>query len=142
MPCSATLVVHTVWDGRRERHIAVAATLDAQGAPLTDRVMSIDAASTKYWSGRGGVVLVNDPIDTVLEVAQAYDIRWLVLDGGESVPIARPILEGDRPSWVGPPVAEFTVDASGTLVPATTDPDLAVYPVCTTAADTRCEAAP
>ncbi len=137
-----TLVVHTVWDGRRERHIAVAATLDVQGAPLTDRVMSIDAASTKYWSGRGGVVLVNDPVDTVHEVAQAYGIRWLVLDGSESVPIARPILQGDRPAWVGAPVAEFQVDASGQLVPATTDPDLAVYPVCTNPADPRCEAAP
>ena len=52
--------------------------------------MSIDAASTKYWSDRGGVVLVNDPVETVHEVAEAYDIRWLVLDGGESVPIARP----------------------------------------------------
>ncbi len=54
----------------------------------------------------------------------------------------RPILEGDRPAWVGPPVAEFHVDANGTLVPSTADPDLAVYPVCTTPADTRCEAAP
>ena len=48
--------------------------------PMTDRVMSIDAAGTRYWTGRGGVVLVNDPLDTIEEVARAYDIRWLVLD--------------------------------------------------------------
>ena len=95
-----TLFVHQVWDQRRDRAVAVAAALDDAGAPLTDRVMSIDAASTKYWSGRGGVVLVNDPIETVHEVADAYDIRWLVLDGAESVPIARPILVG-RPAGLG-----------------------------------------
>ena len=137
-----TLVVHDVWEQRRERGLAVAAALDANGAPLTDRVMSIDAASTKYWTGRGGVVLVNDPVDTVHEVAVAYDIRWLVLDRGESVPVAGPILAGDRPAWVGPPVAQFQVAPNGTMQPTSQDPDLAVYPVCTTAGDPRCGAAP
>ena len=99
-----SLVVHTTWEQRRDRAVAVAATLDAAGAPATDRVMSIDAASTKYWSGHGGVVLVNDPLTTVREVAEAYDIRWLVLDKRESVPAAAAILAGDRPAWMGPPL--------------------------------------
>ena len=71
---------------------------------MTDRVMSIDAASTKYWSGRGGVVLVNDPLDAIRDVARAYDIRWLVLDKDDTVPAAAPIIAGDRPAWVGPPL--------------------------------------
>jgi len=133
--------VHAIWDDRRERAVAVTSALEATGAPVTDRVMSIDAASTKYWSGHGGVVLVNDPVDVVHDVAGAYDIRWLVLDGAESVPIARPILSGDRPAWIGPPIAQFD-DESGSLQPTTSDPDLAVYPVCTVAGDTRCEGTP
>jgi len=137
-----TLVVHAVWDQRRERAVAVAAALDTYGAPMSDRVMSIDAASTKYWSGRGGVVLVNDPIETVHDVATAYDIRWLVLDRGESSPVAGPILAGDRPAWVGPPIAQYDAVAGGGLAPTTSDPDLAVYPVCTTAGDDRCGPTP
>ena len=70
------------WTARAEQHQAVAAALDAAGAPASDRVMSIDASGTQYWSGRGGVVLVNDPLDTIDDVARAYDIRWLVLDRG------------------------------------------------------------
>jgi hypothetical protein len=111
-----SLVVHAGWENRRERALAVAATLDTAGAPASDRVMSIDAASTKYWSGHGGVVLVNDPLDTIHDVARAYDIRWLVLDRRESVPAASPILAGDRPSWLGAPL-DTRIDG------------LAVYPV-------------
>ena len=92
-----------MWEDRRTAAIAVAATLDAAGAPSTDRVMSIDAASTKYWSGRGGVVLVNDPLDTIRDVALAYDIRWLVLDKDDAVPAAAGI-QADRPAWLGPPL--------------------------------------
>ena len=99
-----SLVVHATWEHRRDRAVAVAATLDAAGAPATDRVMSIDAASTKYWTGHGGVVLINDPLETVRDVAEAYDIRWLVLDKRESVPVAAAILAGDRPTWLGPPL--------------------------------------
>ena len=51
--------------------------------------MSIDAAGTEYWTGHGGVVLVNDPLETIEQVARAYDIRWLVLDRDDSVPLGR-----------------------------------------------------
>ena len=61
--------------------------------------MSIDAAATRYWTGRPGVVLVNDPLDTIGEVAHAYDIDWLVLDRG-AVDTTTPVLDGDRPEWV------------------------------------------
>ena len=110
--------VHGNWANKRDRLQAVAKALDANGAPRTDRVMSIDAAGTRYWTGRGGVVLVNDPLETVADVAAAYDVRWLVIERGETVPEAGPILDGDRPAWVGEPVFERGDPVS-----------LAVYPV-------------
>jgi hypothetical protein len=51
-----------------------------------------------------------------------------VLEQADTVPAAKAILvDGQRPAWVGPPIA-------------VTD-DVSVYPVCTTAGDTRCAAA-
>jgi hypothetical protein len=67
--------------------------------------MSIDAAATRYWTGRPGVVLVNDPLDTIAEVAHAYDVDWLVLDRG-AVDTTTPVLDGERPEWVGEPILE------------------------------------
>ena len=100
-----SLFVHQVWADSRAKFIAVADALDRAGSPKTDRIMSIDASGTTYWTGRGGVVLVNDPIETVERVARAYDIRWLVLDGEDSVKAAAPILDDvDRPAWLGEPI--------------------------------------
>ena len=105
--------VHGVWDESRARFVRVAEALDAAGAASTDRVMSIDAAGTKYWSGRGGVVLVNDPQDVIHEVARAYDIRWLVLDREDSVKSMAPVLDGTaRPSWLGEPILDRGVAPS------------------------------
>ena len=87
--------------------------------------MSIDASGYRYWTGRGGVVLVNDPLATVEAVARAYDIRWLILEPGDSVPAAAEILLDDkRPAWVGAAI--------------TTRDDVSVYPVCLEASDPRC----
>jgi hypothetical protein len=114
-----TLVVHRSWGAYRTDFRTVAAALDAAGAPATDRVMSIDASGTRYWSGRGGVVLVNDPLETIEQVARAYDIRWLVLDRDDSVPAVAPILDGTaQPAWLGDPIL---AEGSPTR--------LAVYPV-------------
>ena len=114
-----SLFVHGVWSAGRAKFQQVATALDTASAPATDRVMSIDAAGTKYWTGRGGVVLVNDPIETVHEVAEAYDIDWLVLDREESVKPMAPVLDGTaRPSWLGDPIL-----AVGNPL------QLAVYPV-------------
>jgi hypothetical protein len=113
------LFVHGVWDASRRDFQAVAAALDEAGAATSDRVMSIDAAGTRYWTGRGGVVLVNDPLATIEEVARAYEIRWLVVDRGDSVPALAPVLDGDiDPDWLGDPIV---IDG---------DPiRLAIYPV-------------
>jgi len=117
--------VHATWATKRDRTLAAGAALDAAGALSDDRVMSIDASGTRYWTGHPGVVLVNDPLETVLAVAEAYSIRWLILERDDSVPAARAILiDGQRPGWVGPPVL--------------LGPDLGVYPVCIVAGDPRC----
>jgi hypothetical protein len=122
------LSVHTTWAMKRDRATAVAAALDAAGAPTTDRLMSIDASGTRYWTGRGGVVLVNDPLETIREVATAYDIRWLVVERDDAVEAVSPIIDGtDSSGWVGPPILERGEPT-----------ELAVYPVCTTPEDGRC----
>jgi hypothetical protein len=118
------------WSAYRGTFLAVDAALVAAGAPASDRVMSIDTSGTWYWTGHGGVVLVNDPLDTVAEVASAYDIRWLVIRRQDSVPSVGPVLDGQvRPPWLGSPVLE--TGPAGRR-------DLVVLPVCTRADDTRC----
>jgi hypothetical protein len=81
---------------------------------------------------------VNDPLDTIEAVARAYDIRWLVLERDDAVAAAAPILEGDRPAWIGPPVAEIPRAGSAPGDP----PEVALYPVCLEAGDARCAVAP
>ena len=111
--------VHGVWSDSRAKFQQVATALQTAGAPATDRVMSIDAAGTKYWTGHGGVVLVNDPPETIRDVIDAYDIRWLVLDREDSVKPMAPVLDGPpRPTWLGDPILSIG-----------RPPGLAVFPV-------------
>ena len=102
--------------------------------------MSIDASGTRYWSGRGGVVLVNDPLATIEQVARAYQIRWLILERSDAVPAVAPILDGGaRPAWIGPPVASRpAVPSPGGAALPPGAVDVAVYPVCVAPGDTRC----
>jgi 4-amino-4-deoxy-L-arabinose transferase-like glycosyltransferase len=121
--------VQANWAQREAVSKATATALDTAGAASDDRVLSIDASGTRYWTGRGGVVIVDDPVDVVEQVAKAYDIRWLVLHTTDQVPLSEQIMvQGTRPPWVGAPVYRKG--------------DLGVYPVCTDAWDTRCEANP
>jgi hypothetical protein len=122
-----SITVHASWDERRQRMQAVAGALTGAGADPADRVMSIDASGYRYWTGHPGVVLVNDPLSTVEDVARAYGIRWLVLEKADIVPAATEILgEGRRPAWVGAPVLVRD--------------DVSLYPVCVTPGDARCGA--
>jgi hypothetical protein len=123
--------VHATWEARRDKATTIAAAFQQAKVPPTDRVMSIDAAGTKYWTGLGGVVLVNDPLGTILDVAFAYDIRWLVLDRTDGVASITPILAGtQQAAWLGPPI----YSEPGSLV---------VYPVCLTDPnDPRCFGTP
>jgi len=125
--------VHLTWDHVGQQRQDVAGVLDQAGAAPDDRLMSIDAAGYRYWTGHGGVVLVNDPLDVIEDVARAYDIRWLALERGDAVASVAPILDRDeRPAWIGPP-AYASQGTDGRV-------DWAVYPVCTTAGDDRCGA--
>ncbi len=133
--------VHGTWAAVRADRRAVAAALDQLGAGRDDRLMSIDAAGYRYYTGRGGVVLVNDPLETIKSVAVAYDVRWLVLERGDSVPAMAPVLRGEaRPVWIGAPV--FSVPSSegagGDGGDGGSLPAVAIYPVCTVAGDQRC----
>jgi len=139
---AGSLSTHATWASSAADHQFAAAALDVAGAPLTDRVMSIDASGTKYWSGRGGVVLVNDPLATIEQVARAYKIRWLILERSDAVPAVAPILDGaPRPDWIGPPVAARpAVPSAGGVALPPGAVDVAVYPVCVTPGDARCAA--
>ena len=126
-------VVHGSWDSTRAPRQALGTELQRLGIPTEDRLMTIDASGFKYWTGHGGVVSPDDPIERIEEVAQAYDIRWLVLERHAVVDALRDVIGEDaRPSWIGAPVFE---------VPSTKDdgiPELALYPVCFDVDDTRC----
>ncbi len=107
--------------------------------------MSIDASGTLYWTGRPGVVLVNDPLETIEAVARAYEIRWLALNRADTVASVAPILDGGaRPGWLGAPVASRParqLPDAAPLPPGAVG--VALYPVCLDDADLRCgEAAP
>ena len=126
--------VEASWDATRQPRIAVAAELDRLAVPRSDRLLSIDAAGFKYWTGRPGVVTPDDPIETIEAVARAYDTRWLIVEKDDAARALGPLLKGELSvPWIGPPV--FSVpDRAGGL------PRLVLYPVCTTAGDTRCGA--
>jgi 4-amino-4-deoxy-L-arabinose transferase-like glycosyltransferase len=117
--------VHAGWDEKRQRFLQIAEYLTFAEANPDDRVMSIDASGTKYWTGHGGTVLVNDPIETVEAVARAYDIRWLVVERADTVPTAAALAGGARPAWIGYPKVETHA--------------VTLYPVCTSPEDDRCE---
>ena len=98
--------------------------------------LGLDAASLYYWTGRPTVVTPNDPIDAIQAVANAYGVRWLVLERGSTrsaaVPALTPILAGGtRPAWIGPPT--FSVPSADGGAPR-----LALLPVCIQTGDARC----
>jgi Dolichyl-phosphate-mannose-protein mannosyltransferase len=126
------LELHQAWDRARQPRLAVARALDDMGVGREERLLTIDAAGFKYFTGRGGVVTPNDSIDVIRSVARAYGTRWLVLERGRSVPALDPVLEGDdRPAWIGP--ASFTATASDSGQPL-----LTLHPVCVHEEDERC----
>ena len=135
------LSTQAAWAARRDEFQSVGRWLADAEAPASDRVMSIDASGTLHWTGHPGVVLVEDPLETIEKVARAYDIRWLVLDRSDTVATVAPILDGEpRPAWLGAPVASRPVRRPADAAPLPANAvDLGLYPVCVLADDTRCE---
>jgi hypothetical protein len=127
-----TLVVDAGWNEKRNARLTLATALNLAGAAPDDRLMSIDASGFKYFTGHGGVVTTNDPIETELQIATAYRISWLVLERDEIATSMAPILSGEeRPSWIGAPVFSLPSRDGG-------PPRIALYPICLSSADPRC----
>jgi Dolichyl-phosphate-mannose-protein mannosyltransferase len=125
-------LVQQQWDETRQPRIQVAAELDRLHVPVDDRILSIDAAGFKYWTGRAGVVTPDDPIEPIEAVARAYGTRWLIIERDDAARALAPVLLGDsRPGWIGEPVFSVASTDGGA-------PRLALYPVCTTDGDDRC----
>jgi hypothetical protein len=125
--------VQARWDETRQPRLALAAELNRLAVPSDDRLLSIDAAGMKYFTGRPGVVTPDDPIETIEAVARAYGTRWLVLERDDAAQALAPVLLGEsRPGWIGAPVFSVSSADGGA-------PRLALYPVCTIESDTRCE---
>jgi len=124
------------WDESRAPRAALASQMDSLGVAPDDRLLAIDSAGLKYYTGRPGIVTPDDPIETIEQVARAYDTRWLVLERDDIVRALAPILAGgERPSWIGSPV--FVVPAADGGIPR-----LAMYPVCLDNSDDRCAGGP
>jgi hypothetical protein len=141
----SAIVTQAAWAARRDDALVVRRGLADAGAAAHDRVMSIDASGTLYWTGHPGVVLVNDPLATIEEVARAYDIRWLALNRADTVAAVASILD-DRalPPWLGSPVASRPARPLPNAAPLPARAlGVALFPVCVEPADRRCsEAAP
>jgi hypothetical protein len=126
------------WNEDRDLRLDAGAAL--AGAPRTDLLLSADPAGFEYFTGHGGVVTPNDSLDVIHEVAADYGARWLVLERAHIVTPLIPILEmKPRPSWIGAPIytVPYTGPTTGNPV-ADAAPALAIFPICTTAGDTRC----
>ncbi len=106
--------------------------------------MTADPGGFAYVTGHGGVITPNDSLDVIKQVASAYDIRWLILERGQTFPALVAVLDGTgRPEWIGPPVyAVLPGESAGGERPSAGDADavplLAIFPICLSATDTRC----
>jgi hypothetical protein len=120
------------WSRERTERRAIAAALDLAGATADAHLMTIDPAGYRYYTGRGGVVATNDSIDTLHDIALAYQVEWLIIEADDAVPALAPVFAGEaRPRWIGPRLI---------AIPGPTgDPSAAIYPVCISPADARCE---
>lgn len=74
--------------------------------PAEARVMINDPAQLYYFTGLGGVVLPNEPPDTILEIARRYEIGYVLLEGEAATPSALwPVYES-LPDWLVPVALE------------------------------------
>jgi hypothetical protein len=130
-----TIITVRAWSREREARAPVLAALATHAAP-GDRVMSPDAGAYRYQGGWSGIVTPDDPLPVVEDALRRYDVRWLALEASHVTAALRPILEGElRPDWLSAPV----VEAPPTDEQVAPLPAAALYAVCLTPADTRCQ---
>ncbi len=131
------------WQNVRTTQEQLAAAVDADAGAADDVVMSADAGAYRYLSGHPGIVTPYDDLATIEQAMRDYDVRWLVLEKAQIVPALEPVLTGAlKPDWLSRPVAivQGTPRAVATTGPTpSTVPDGAVFAVCLSAYDTRCQ---
>ena len=134
------LIVSASWDSERDALVSAGQAIDAAGAPSSDLVLSADPGGIEYFTGRGGVITPDDSLDVIHHVAEVYGVRWLVLQRSHIVTAMAEVIESKgRPDWIGPPIYVLPYDGPKTGDKAAdAAPAMVVYPVCTTASDTRC----
>jgi hypothetical protein len=129
------------WVQERDIKVTAGLALTAAGAAPTDVVMSLDTGGVKYWTGHPGVVAPADPIATVERVARAYDARWLLVERKDTVAALAPLLAQTGPvvAWIGPSIWRQTgANSSSQAGPDAALTDAALFPICLTADDPRC----
>lgn len=76
LPFSGT----TAWNHSHDVYAEIGATLDQRGVPPDARVMSNTPPAFYFYTGRGGIPLVNGDEANLLQAADAYHVTFLVLD--------------------------------------------------------------
>jgi 4-amino-4-deoxy-L-arabinose transferase-like glycosyltransferase len=135
----ATLSTVETWTRERDGRVAVLAALAANADPA-DVVMSPDAGAYQFHGGWDGVVTPDDPLPIVEQALRLYGARWLALEGAHITAGLRPLLAGEvRPAWLSGPLV--TVPPLPSTDDETLDllPRAALYAVCLSPADTRCD---
>ena len=132
------------WSSICSTQAQLATALDANSAVAPgDVVMSADAGAYNYLTGHPGIVTPYDDLATIEQAMRDYDVRWLVLERGQIVPALADVLTGaSRPDWLSQPVAVVrgTLGAVASTGPVPTGvPDGAVFAVCLSASDARCQ---
>ena len=89
---SLGMVIMAIWlsytiglRGRvNERHPQLFEAI-TQYVPADARIMINDPAELYYYAGRGGVVLPNEQVDVILEIARQYDVDYFLFQGQGSL---------------------------------------------------------
>lgn len=125
----------SAWSQARTRQTDLVASLASE--PATDRFMAADPGAINYLTGTQGVVTPDDPLPVIEQVMSDYDVRWLVLESDQIVPALEPVLSGaDKPDWISRPlkIVQSQPGAAPSVVP-----DGALFAVCLSPSDTRCQ---
>jgi hypothetical protein len=138
----ATVITVTGWRRERDNRADVLAALAAAARP-DDVVMSPDAGAYRYQGGWRGIVTPEDPLPVIEQALRLYGVRWLTLERAHLVSAMAPVLTGEvRPDWLSAPLVVVAPPADGQATTSEEDSDVpvaALYAVCLTPDDTRCE---